>query len=220
MSVALTEAPAPAVAGYVEAMTATAALGWVWTPGQAAPLPVELRLGPEAVSHAVADGPREDLARSGIGDGRHAFSLPVPDALRNRLAELRVVARTPDGAVIPLGSPPAEDGVGERLAQLARGMDLLVGSQRVLHRNVQAALVGPSSAGSPAGKEIADTQTALRDTIETLELSVMRLEQAIGSIAAPAARAASPHWALGGVAAMSAAALVASLWALVRAMPG
>ena len=99
MSATLTEAPRPAVTGYVEALTATAALGWAWTPGQAEPLKVELRLGAQVVAEAVADGLRPDLARSGIGEGRHAFTLKTPEALRPRLAELRVFART--AAVLP-----------------------------------------------------------------------------------------------------------------------
>lgn len=221
MNAVLSEAVRPAVAGYVEALTATAALGWVWTPGQAEPLPVELHLGAEVVAKAIADGPREDLLRSGIGEGRHAFSLAVPEALRARLAELRVVACTPDGAVVPLGNPPVEDGLNERLAQLTRGMEVLVGSQRVLHRIVQAALLAPAQSGPASLAEIAVTQAALQESTATLELFVVRLEQAmVGLTLQPSSGPASPRWALGGIAAVSAAALVASIWALVRIMPG
>ncbi len=227
MSAALTEAPRPAVAGYVEAITATAALGWAWTPGQAQPLTVELRLGPEVVAEAVADGLRPDLARSGIGEGRHAFTLKTPEALRPRLAELRVFARTADGAAVPLGSVPAEDGVAERLVQLSRGMEMLIGSQRVLHRNVQAALLaapqteaqsGAQSGASAALADIAAAQASLADSAATLELFVVRLEQGMAALAAQRTRAAQPRWALGGMAALSTAALAVSIWALIRVM--
>ncbi len=213
MSVALAS---NTVAGYVEAMTATAALGWAWIPGQPAPLPVELRLGDQMVAEAMADGLRDDLARSGIGEGRHAFTLPVPDALRPRLAELRVVARTPDGVAVPLGAPPMEDSLAERLASLHRGMELLVGSQRVLHRNVQAALLAQAQ-GSP---DIAATQASLMESISTLELFVVRLEQGMAGLAGPHAEPSHPRWALASVAAVATTALLASTWALVRAMPG
>lgn len=224
MSAALTEAARPAVAGYVEAITATAARGWAWTPGQAEPLTVELRLGAEVVAEAVADGLRPDLAQSGVGEGRHAFTLKMPEAVRGRLAELRVFARAKDGAAVPLGSVPAEDGIAERLVQLSRGMEMLIGSQRVLHRNVQAALleakqpgVQPGAAASLA--EVAATQASLAESVATLELFVTRLEQGMAAMAAQRTRAAGPRWALGGLAALSLAALVLSAWALIHVMP-
>ena len=58
------------VVGYVEAVTEIAALGWVWRSGFDERLTVELRLGDQTIGQARADGLREDLARSGIGDVR------------------------------------------------------------------------------------------------------------------------------------------------------
>lgn len=224
MSVTATDIQHPAVAGYVEAATTTAVMGWAWTPGQPEPLVVELRLGAEVVAEAVADGPRDDLARNGIGEGRHAFTLPVPEALRPRLTELRVIALTPDGAAIPLGSPPLAPDVGERLAQLARGMDLVVGSQRVLHRNVQAALLARADAvpqdGPASAAGLAANQAALGESIMTLELFVTRLEAGLAGLVVPPAQAAAPRWALAGIATAAGVALLVSAWALVRAMPG
>ncbi len=220
MTAALAAAPRSAVAGYVEAITATSAMGWAWVPGQAEPLPVELRLGAQVVAEALADGPRPDLARSGIGDGKHAFTLLVPEALRPRLAELRVFARTADGAAVPLGSVPAEDGVAERLLQLSRGMEMLIGSQRVLHRNVQAVLLAGGQAEAPAGATpVAATQAALADGIATLELFVTRLEQGMAGLAAQQKPATQPRWALAGVAGVAGTALILSLWALIHVMP-
>lgn len=221
MSAALTEAARPAVTGYVEAITATAAMGWAWTPGQAEPLTVELRLGAEVVAEAVADGLRPDLARSGVGEGRHAFSLKIPDAVRGRLGELRVFARTADGAAVPVGTVPAEDGIAERLVQISRGMEMLIGSQRVLHRNVQAALLAAPQPGVAAASaaEVAATQASLVESVATLELFVTRLEQGMAAMAAQRPRAAQPRWALGGLLALSTAALVLSAWALIHVMP-
>lgn len=233
MSATLTGATRPAVTGYVEAVTATAALGWAWAPGQAEPLAVELRLGAEVVAEAVADGLRPDLARSGIGEGRHAFSLKTPERLRSRVAELRVFARTADGAAVPLGGVPAEDGVAERLVQISRGMEALIGSQRVLHRNVQAALLAApqpgaqpgaqsgTQSGAPAAAlaEVAATQASLAESVATLELFVTRLEQGMAAMAAQRTRTAQPRWALGGLAALATAALVLSAWALIHVMP-
>ncbi len=219
MTAALAEAPRPAVAGYVEAITATSALGWTWIPGRAEPLPVELRLGAKVVAEAVADGLREDLASSGVGDGRHAFALRVPDALRSRVAELRVFARTPDGAAVPLGSVPPEDGMAERLLQLSRGMEMIIGSQRVLHRNVQAALLAGGQTDKPAeATSVAAAQAALSGEVATLELFVTRLEQGMAGLAAQQAPK-QPRWALAGVAAVALTALILSIWSLIHVMP-
>jgi hypothetical protein len=69
--------------GYCEHPVDTCLTGWVWAP--AAP---HLRL---AVA-VVADGrlvavqraaiPRDDLLAEGVGDGCHAFSIPIPEDLR------------------------------------------------------------------------------------------------------------------------------------------
>ena len=174
------------------------------------------------MAEAVADGLRPDLAQNGIGEGRHAFSLRVPEAARSRLPELRVFARAPDGAAVPLGNVPAEDGVAERLAQLGRGMEMLIGSQRVLHRNVQAALLAkpqPQADAAP-GADIVATQAALGEAIATLELFVARLDQGMAGLAAQNARPAQPRWALAGIAAAAAGALAMSLIALIRVLPG
>ncbi|MGI4954842.1 MAG: hypothetical protein ACRYGM_23800 [Janthinobacterium lividum] len=221
----------PAVAGYVEAVTAVAVLGWAWIPGDGTPLTVMLRLGEATLSEAVADGLRDDLARSGIGEGRHAFTLPVPEDHRARLGELRVYARTPDGDAVPLGAPPAEDGVGETLVRLQRGMEMLVGSQRVLHRNLQAALlargdVNPDpNLSRPAADQArinpAADQARIRDEIATLELFVVRLEQALAASRPDAPPpAGGPRWALGAVAGAAGLALLLSGWALIHALPG
>jgi len=200
----------------VEAVTAVAVLGWAWIPGHGAPLTVMLRLGEATVSEAVADDLRDDLARSGIGEGRHAFSLPVPEAHRARLGELRVFARTPDGDAVPLGAPPAEDGIGETLVRLQRGMEMLVGSQRVLHRNLQAALLTRPDPERPAAG-----QARMSDEIATLELFVVRLEQALAAsrpdVPPPAG---GPRWALGAVAGATGLALLLSSWALIHTLPG
>ena len=205
-----------AVAGYVEAATETSVLGWAWVPGHGAPLRVELRLGEAVLSEAVADELRDDLARSGIGDGRHAFTLPVPDTHRARLAELRVVVRAPDGAAVPLGAPPAEDGLAETLAKLGRGMEMLVGSQRVLHRNLQAALLARTEPAKGPGDP-----ARVEEEIATLELFVVRLEQALAA-SRPAAAAArtEPRWMLGSVAAVAGLALLLSAWSLFHVLPG
>jgi len=225
MNARLAEAPRPAVSGYVEAMTTTAVLGWAWMPGQTGKLAIELHLGEDVVAETTADRPRADLAQGGIGDGSHAFDIPVPEALRSRLAEMRVVARNPDGASAVLPTVPAAGGIEERLARLGRGLDAVIASQRVLHRNVQAVLLNPTrpeGEPSPAAamEAIATAQAALRDDIATLELFVVRVEQGRREITPSPVRSPRLHWAVAGTAAASAVAFGLSVWALVATVPG
>jgi len=225
MSPRLAEAPHPAVSGYVEAMTGTAVLGWAWAPGQTWRLAIELHLGDDVIAETVADRPRPDLARGGVGDGNHAFDLQVPDTFRNRVAELQVVARSPDGTSTVLPAVPAAGGIEDRLGRLAQGLDAVIASQRVLHRNVQAALLNPparpegESSGASAIEAMAATQAALREDIATLELFVTRVEHSLGAVVPTPVRSARMSWALAGTAAASAAAFALSVWALIVAMP-
>ncbi len=210
--------PEPAVSGYVEAMTETEALGWVWSPGRSERLTVELRLDGQAVARAVADGQRADLARSGIGDGRHAFALPIPEGVRSRAGDLRVYALF-DGGAVPLDVPPSPEPAAAQLAHVQRGIDMLIGSQRLMHRNLQSALLqqGPSSATSLT--DVAAAQAALQESIATVELFAVRLEQALALRERPA-EAAPSRRGLALVAGVSVTALVASCCALARTMLG
>ncbi len=169
---------APEVVGFVEAVTGEAVLGWAWSPGRP-----ELRVTVSALldgtelGRATADGPRRDLAENGIGDGRHAFRLPLPPAARARAAELRVVGHGGAGAAVPLGRPPAAEGVAERLDRLQRGLDMVVASQRVLHRNLQAALL------EAAGGDQAGARAELAGQVHALELFVLRLDERLAALA-------------------------------------
>lgn len=205
------------VTGYVEAITETAALGWVWQPGSSDRLTVELRLGEQVLAQASADGMREDLARSGIGDGRHAFTLPIPEAMRSRANDMRVfVIREGDDA-IALDAPPPPVASVDRLADVQRGVDMLVGSQRLIHRNLQAALLQQTPSLTGALADISAVQAGLQESIATFELFAIRLEQALVTREAPVA-AVPTRRGLQIVTAISSLALLGSCWALYRTM--
>lgn len=205
------------VTGYVEALTETAALGWVWQPGSSDRLTVELRLGEQVLAQACADGMREDLARSGIGDGRHAFALPIPEAMRSRANEMRVFVICQGNAAIALDAPPSPVASVDRLADVQRGVDMLVGSQRLIHRNLQAALLQQTPSLTNALADISAAQAGLQESIATFELFAIRLEQALVT-REPPATAVPTRRGLQIVTAISSLALLGSCWALYRAM--
>ncbi len=173
--------------GYVEVVAADRVLGWAWDPSRPdARLRVELRLDGAVLAEGLADRPRDDLAAGGIGDGAHAFSLPVDPAHRDRGAELSVLAHGADGAATlgnAAGTPAA--GAAAGLARIERGLTALVGSQRLIHRNLQAVLmaVRGGAASPPADAAIAEAREELRQQVAALEIFVTRLDDRLARLA-------------------------------------
>ncbi len=82
-------APAsPAIVGYIDRIDGTRVSGWAWDRNQPdVSVDVEIRIGSQAVANVRADRLRKDLARSGTGNGYHAFEAtlqaPVAEAERH-----------------------------------------------------------------------------------------------------------------------------------------
>jgi len=207
------------VTGYVEAMTPAGALGWVWCPDDPAlRLRVEAWHGDNLLAQVIADRPRADLAGAGIGDGAHAFEFSIPADAAPQIADIRIVAIGPDGDKVPIGAPPPPEALADRLDKMARTLDMLVGSQRLLHRNLQAALL---RAPEPAPDAAAEEQATLTQRLDGLETLVLRLDAHLAELARPEATSAggARPWMLAAIA-TSFAALLLSAWGLLRALPG
>jgi hypothetical protein len=221
--------PLPEVVGYVEAAATDRLLGWAWAPGTPElRATIELRLGDTVVATTLADLPRADLASNGIGDGRHAYEIAIPLELRDRAAELRVFARAADGEALQIGATPAADGLSDQVTKLLRGVDMLLNSQRMIHRHLQTALakvaepvVRDESAALVLAR-ITEVQTATVEQLSAVEQFVVRLDEHLSRLAPVAGKAATalfPRaaiWAL----AVSGTALVVSAIGLVRSLGG
>lgn len=185
------QAPLPRVQGYVEAIGEGGIHGWAWSPEEpAARLSVVLRDGEAVLQTVIADQPRPDLAKHGVGDGAHAFVLELDAGLAARAGELEVVAVASDGSELVLAAPPPPvNGVSE----LRRALESLAGSQRVLHRNLQALLLASKSREplDAALDRIAETQKALDARTAELELFVTRLDERLAGMVPAAAAGAS-----------------------------
>ena len=180
------------VTGYVESSSNGEVVGWAWKQGAQDRLRIELRSGKDTISSTTADGHRVDLKLNGVGDGCHAFRLTVPSELRGLIAESIVVALDHRGVETLLTQPPSPTRLDTDYVDFKRNVELLVGSQRVIHRNLQAALLkqGPSLNESIA--QILSTQTRLVETIETLELFTVRIEDLLQSDIQAATPSKSP----------------------------
>lgn len=180
----------PSVLGFVEARTADRILGWAWDAAEPeARVTVALMDGETVLAEVRADRPREDLARSGVGDGAHAFDIAVPETLHRRVGSLAVVARGQDGRAVPLAAPPppaAND--PPALARLQRGLDQVAAGQRAVLRALQALPAAANAEETLA--RITAAQERLEAQLETLEVFVTRLD---GRLAALAERDAVPR---------------------------
>jgi hypothetical protein len=201
--------PRPAeIQGLVDSATATHLLGWAWNAAAAAErVTIELRLADEVVATTRADQDRADLAPAGIGDGRHAFSLPLQPEWRQRPADLAVVARTADGAEAALAIR-IRRAEADQNAVLQKLVETVGRTHRELRQDLEqlARRLPPEEAR--LGEQLnalAEGQAALDAKLETLALWLTRLDARLAAL--PVAAAPPPPargldaWqrALGGV---------------------
>ncbi len=91
------------VRGLVDNASQDRLYGWVFDAALVGHrFPVELRLDGRRLAVTMADLPRADLAKNGIGDGNHAFEFAVTREQMARQAEFSVVAKTANGQEVAL----------------------------------------------------------------------------------------------------------------------
>jgi hypothetical protein len=111
-------APAsPAIVGYIDRIDGTRVSGWAWDRNQPdVAVDVEIRIGTRTVATVRADRLRKDLARSGTGNGYHAFEAalqePVGEAERHLVGAVARVEGQPGSIALAnrAGDPPTLEG--------------------------------------------------------------------------------------------------------------
>lgn len=130
-------AQAPKLQGRVDALENGRLHGWAWdaaNPGDRMTIHV-MHDGARVLSK-VADAPRIDLRRNGIGDGAYAFDLELPQAAASAPDGLSVIAESPrDAAQLKLPRPSAEERAAEAavalpLSMVMHKLDRLIEAQR------------------------------------------------------------------------------------------
>jgi hypothetical protein len=100
--------------GYVDGVRAGRLLGWAHDaqrPGER--LALEVILDGRSIGRCVADETREDLIRAGIGDGRHGFTLPLPQPLVRGMTYELTVRAVRDGSLIRLAPDSFAEAPGD-----------------------------------------------------------------------------------------------------------
>lgn len=209
--------PAADLQGLVDNAAPDRLYGWAWNangPGER--VSIEARLGATTVHATTADLARPDLAKAGVGDGCHAFEIPLDADWIRRRSELSVIARAADGTemVVPvrIRRPPGE--VGETGMQ--RAVEALVAGQRRLHEDLRAITDRlPEADERDALATLTQSHRDLHERLEVLTLWLTRLDE---RLAAMPVTPPPPQLRGGGASTVALVAVLAALGAAALAL--
>ena len=158
------------IRGYLDGIEGRRQHGWAWDrnrPGER--LEIFMRIDGSTVASRTADRARIDLRSNGIGDGRHAFEIDIPEGIDESVRP-SIVARSPSTGIEmelafshPSDRPAAEPQLTGVMAQLHELADAQRQSQAIQRAAVEA----------------------LRRTVQQVE-TVCSSEGALGSVVAMA----------------------------------
>jgi hypothetical protein len=168
------EPPPPATSplrGRIDAVDGNRVFGWAWHPdGPRERVSVRIFDGDEQLAIVLADKPRVDLRRNGVGDGAHAFDIELQ---RPAARGLRAVAVHPaGGADLELDVPTSSERTAEAALAASFGpvldrLEMAVLAQRRIQSR-QAASVGELSAAAQRIGDVAVADGGLVDTVKSL----------------------------------------------------
>jgi hypothetical protein len=233
--------------GRVDAIEGQRLFGWVWDRAHPTErLQVRVMLNEQTVASTIADMPRVDLRRNGIGDGGYAFELELPGAAEQGMAGFSVIAVShSSGEELVLRSPSQDERAAEAAlsAPLNRVLDrleLLIEAQRrsqVLQREIVETLrrtsdqikeiVGEDDGIAAALDVVRANQSDLAKKVSDIEIFHLRFDRILSdfgkqigdlgsSVDRPMRRAVALLVAFGGI---SAASAIAALVVLLRHPP-
>lgn len=184
------------VNGRVDAIDGGRLFGWAFdpvAPGQR--LKVRVLLDGAPVAEAIADRNRPDLRRNGIGDGKHAFEIALPEAVQKRSRDLVVMAITGDGAGQPLRVPQPDEQAAEALiaAPLTRvldKLDVLMAAQRQLQVSQRSLQRIPSVGADAAPADGTDDpnggidgfRTEMIQRLDDLDVHLLRMDGVVAGM--------------------------------------
>jgi len=112
-----------ALRGHLDRLSRRQMIGWAQdTAPPDTPASVFVSVDGRVVGRCLADRPREDLVRAGIGHGRYGFDFAFADGALPALARCTIaVRREGDGAMLP-GSPRSLDPIAAFDEDLQEGL--------------------------------------------------------------------------------------------------
>lgn len=176
--------------GRVDAVDMGRIFGWAFDP--MAPdqrLTIRVLLDGKVIAEAVADRNRPDLRRNGIGDGKHAFEIALPDPLQSRANDIVVMARNGAGSEQALRVPQPNEQAAEALiaaplAKVLDKLDVLMAAQRQLQvsqRSLQRAPEIDADKAETAGltdvsNAVEGLKVNISQRLNDLDVHLMRMD--------------------------------------------
>ncbi|APO76456.1 hypothetical protein AM571_CH03665 [Rhizobium etli 8C-3] len=182
--------------GRVDAVDMGRIFGWAFDP--MAPdqrLTIRVLLDGKVIAEAVADRNRPDLRRNGIGDGKHAFEIALPDPVHSRANDIVVMARNGSGSEQALRVPQPDEQAAEALiaaplAKVLDKLDLLMAAQRQLQvsqRSLQRAPEIDADKTETAGptdvsKAVESLKVDMSQRLNDFDVHLMRLDGVVAGM--------------------------------------
>jgi hypothetical protein len=183
--------------GRVDAIDEGRVFGWAFDP--AAPdkrLTIRIVLDGKVIAQATADRSRPDLRRNGIGDGKHAFEILLPEPAALRTADLIVVALDARGDEQPLRVPRPDEQAAEALiaaplTKVLDKLDVLMAAQRQLQVSQRSILraqqIDETGEAETVGlldisNAVADLRDEITQRLSDLDVHLMRLDGVVAGM--------------------------------------
>ncbi|MFQ0812830.1 hypothetical protein AVM02_01365 [Brucella anthropi] len=187
-----------AMKGRVDAIEEGRLYGWAFDPSVPTErLLIRVLLDDKPIAQAPADKDRPDLKRNGIGDGKHAFEVMLPQFAAARAGELVVVAANAAGTEQKLRVPKPDEQAAEALiaapmTRILDKLDMLMAAQRQLQVNqhsLQRVTPTLDASGNAVPAELLDIassvdglRTDLHQRMTELDVHIMRMDGVVAGL--------------------------------------
>lgn len=179
----------PAIVGYIDRIDGVRVSGWAWDRTQPdLAVDVEVRIGERSVATVRADRLRKDLARSGTGNGHHAFEAvleaPIADAERGLVNALAHVKGQPAAPLVnrAVEPPTIEANAVTPPPELRRWLDDLGAIQRAFEQTLKVAAQDIREAVRGRGAVVSAEPSGGSDAIEELRARQEELARQIAAL--------------------------------------
>jgi hypothetical protein len=160
------------ISGRVDEMRNGKVHGWAFnTDDRSERLQIQIMRDNEVVASGIADAFREDLPYAGVGDGKHAFGIPVPPTFASFVG-LSIIARTASHGQIELAiANNDERKIDSLFADVTRRYDTLLLD---LKRQVDGVREGVNIEWRD---DVEDRLTRIEKRLEDFEVFIMRIDE-------------------------------------------
>ena len=185
------------VNGRVDAIDQGRVFGWAFDPAEPhRRVAIRVILDGKTIAEAASDRDRPDLRRNGIGDGKHAFEIMLPEPAVSRASDLVVVAVNGPDNEQALRVPRPDEQAAEALisaplTKVLDRLDVLMAAQRQLQVSqrsfIRTQQIDDSGEAETVGlvdisTAVASLRTEITQRLSDLDVHLMRLDGVVAGM--------------------------------------